>query len=76
LDAIQAEAANLTCEVVIIVAPPRAAALAQELPRESGYVPTTLDRLHKLWRSVVEPLLQGNETLYAHQLREIVTEPI
>lgn len=76
LQAIEAEANALTCEVVAIVVPERAAHLADVAARVGGYVPTTVDQLHKLWRSVIEPLLTGQETLYTKQLREIVTKPI
>ncbi|HZQ07488.1 MAG TPA: dephospho-CoA kinase [Anaerolineae bacterium] len=76
LDAIQTEANALTCEVVVIVAPPRMAELAQIAAHSSGYEPTTLDQLHKVWRSVVGPMIKGDEVLYAKRLREMVTEPI
>lgn len=76
LQAIEAEANALTCEVVAIVVPERAAHLADVAARVGGYAPTSVDQLHKLWRSVIEPLLTGQETLYTKQLREIVTKPI
>ncbi|MBI4675059.1 MAG: dephospho-CoA kinase [Chloroflexi bacterium] len=76
LQAIEAEANALTCEVVAIVVPERASHLAEIAARAGGYVPTTPDQLHKLWRTVIAPLLTGQETLYTKQLREIVTKPI
>ncbi len=76
LQAIEAEANALTCEVVVILVPQRAAALAEIAATAAAYETTTLDDLHKLWRSVIEPLLQGDEMLYAKRLREIVTKPI
>jgi dephospho-CoA kinase len=76
LQAIEAEANALTCEVVAIVVPPRAANLAQIAAQTGGYTMTTVEQLHKLWRGVIEPLLTDNETFYTKQLREIVTKPI
>lgn len=76
LDAIEQEANGLTCEVVVILAPARAAELAGIAAESAGYPPATLDDLHKLWRSVVEPLRQNQEPMYAKRLREIVTKPI
>jgi hypothetical protein len=76
LQAIHAEANSLTCEVVVIVAPPRAAAFAKIAAESSGYQPATVHQLHKLWRSVVEPMLQGDEVIYAKRLRDMVMEPI
>jgi hypothetical protein len=76
LRAIETEANALTCEVVVILVPERAAALAATAAASAGYQTATLDDLHKLWRSVVEPLVQGDEVLYAKRLREIVTKPI
>ncbi len=76
LQAIEAEANALTCEVVAIVLPARAAQLAQIAAQTGGYKISTVDDLHKLWRSVIEPLLTDNATLYTKQLREIVTKPI
>lgn len=76
LQAIEAEANALTCEVVVLLVPQRAAAFAEIAANAGGYEITTLDELHKLWRSVIEPLLQGDEILYAKRLREIVTKPI
>lgn len=76
LQAIEGEANGLTCEVVVIFVPQRAAHLAEIAANAAGYPVTTLDELHKLWRSVIEPLLQGDEILYAKRLREMVTKPI
>ena len=76
LEAIQAEANALTCEVVAIVVPERAAQLAAIAAQTSGYDSTTVEQLHKLWRSVIEPLLSDKTTLYTKQLREIVIKPI
>jgi dephospho-CoA kinase len=76
LQAIEAEANALTCEVVAIVVPPRAANLAQIAAQTGGYTITTVAQLHKLWRGVIEPLLTDNEMFYTKQLREIVTKPI
>lgn len=76
LDAIQAEANALTCEVVAIVVPERAAHLAEIAAQTGGYESSSVEQLHKLWRSVIEPLLTDNATLYTKQLREMVTKPI
>jgi hypothetical protein len=76
LRAIEAEANALTCEVVILLVPPRGAGLAQIAAESAGYDATGPEDLHKLWRAVVEPLLEGNKVLYAKRLREIVTRPI
>lgn len=76
LQAIEAEANALTCEVVVILVPERASGLAEIAANSAGYETTTLDDLHKLWRSVVEPLLMGDEILYSKRLRDIVTKPI
>ncbi len=76
LDAIQAEANALTCEVVAIVVPERAAHLAQIAAESGGFERSSVEQLHKLWRSVIEPLLSDNATLYTKQLREMVTKPI
>lgn len=76
LHAIESEANALTCEVVVLVVPARAAHLAEIAAEAAGYEIMTLDDLHKLWRSVIEPLLQGDEILYAKRLREMVTKPI
>jgi len=76
LQAIEAEANALTCEVVVLLVSQRAAAFAEIAANAAGYEITTLDELHKLWRSVIEPLLQGDEILYAKRLREMVTKPI
>lgn len=76
LQAIETEANALTCEVVAIVVPERAAELAQLAAQTCSYEITSVEQLHKLWRSVIEPLLTENETLYTKQLREIVTKPI
>lgn len=76
LNAIQEEANMLTCEVVVILLPNRAGALAKIAAEAAGYEPTTLDDLHTLWRSVIEPLRRDNEPMYARRLREIVTKPI
>lgn len=76
LASIETEANELTCEVVVILVPKRAAALAQIAAESAAYEPTTLDDLHKLWRSVIEPLRQNDEPMYAKRLREIVTKPI
>lgn len=75
LAAIETEANALTCEVVVILVPERAAALAQIAAESSGYEPITLDELNKLWRSVIEPLRQKDEPMYAKRLRAIVTKP-
>lgn len=76
LDAIEQEAKGLTCEVAILVATPRMQALAP-LAIACGYAPTSLDQLHRLWRSVIEPTLQTDQTLYLKKLREeIITKPI
>lgn len=76
LQEIEAQANALTCEVVVILVPPRAAPLAKIAADAAGYKPTGLDDLHKLWRSVVEPLRQNDEPMYSRRLREIVTRPI
>lgn len=76
LEAIQAEANALTCEVVAIVVPERAAPLAAIAAQTAGYESSSVEQLHKLWRTVIEPLLVDNATLYTKQLREIVTKPI
>ncbi len=76
LEAIQTEANALTCEVVAIVVPERAAQLAAIAAQTSGYESNTVEQLHKLWRSVIEPLLSAKTTLYTKQLREIVIKPI
>jgi len=76
LAAIQAEANALTCEVVALVVPARAAPLAAIAAQTAGYASSDVAQLHKLWRSVIEPLLTDNATLYTKQLREIVTKPI
>lgn len=76
LKAIETEANELTCEVVVILVPERAAALARIAAESAGYAPVGLDELHKLWRSVIEPLRQNDEPMYAKRLREIVTKPI
>lgn len=76
LQAIEAEANALTCEVVAIVVPARAAHLAEIAAQTVHYQVSTVEQLHKLWRSVIEPLLTGGETLYTKQLREIVTKPL
>ncbi len=76
LEAIQAQANALTCEVVAIVVPERAAQLAAIAAQTAGYASSDVAQLHKLWRSVIEPLLIDNATLYTKQLREIVTKPI
>ncbi len=76
LQAIQDEANSLTCEVVVILVPERAAALAQVAAQAAGYEPTTLDELHKLWRSVIEPLYHEGQVMHAKRLREMVTKPI
>lgn len=76
LAAIEAEANQLTCEVVVILVPERAAALARIAAESAEYAPVGLDELHKLWRSVIEPLRQHDEPMYAKRLREMVTKPI
>ena len=76
LQAIQDEANSLTCEVVVILVLERAAPLAQLAAQAAGYEPTTLDELHKLWRSVIEPLYQEGQVMHAKRLREMVTKPI
>jgi dephospho-CoA kinase len=76
LQAIEVEANALTCEVVVILVPERAAGLARIAAQTSGYEPTPVEALHKLWRSVIEPLVTDRETLYVKRLREIVTKPI
>jgi dephospho-CoA kinase len=76
LRAIEDEANALACEVIVIVVPPRAADLARIAAQASGYEPTTVEQLHQVWRSVVEPMLTGQERLYAKHLLEIITEPI
>ncbi len=76
LQAIEAEANALTCEVVVLALTPRAAQRAAAALAACGYAPTQLEQLHKLWRSVVEPHLSGEQLLYAKPLREIVTRPI
>ncbi len=76
LAAIQDEANALTCEVVVLLVPERAAALAQIAAHAAEYEPIALDDLHKLWRSVIEPLYQDGQVMYAKRLREMVTKPI
>lgn len=76
LEAIQTEANSLTCEVVVIIAPPRAADFVRIAAEASGYQTATLHQLHKLWRSVVEPMLQGDEVIYTKHLRAMVMDPI
>lgn len=76
LRAIEQEANALTCEIVVILVPERASTLAQIAAGSAGYKVTTLDELHKLWRSVIEPLHREGQVIYAKRLREIVTEPI
>ena len=76
LAAIETEADALTCEVIVILVPERAASLAQVAAESAGYQLTTLDELNKPWRSVIEPLRQNKEPMYAKRLREIVTRPI
>lgn len=76
LQAIETEANALTCEVVAIVVPERSAPFAQIAAQTGGYEITTVEQLHKLWRSVIEELMTENQTLYTKQLREIVTKPI
>lgn len=76
LEAIRAEANALTCEVIAIVVPEHSAHLAEIAAQTGGYQAGSVEQLHKLWRSVIEPLLTDNATLYIKQLREIVTKPI
>lgn len=76
LQAIEQEAEVLTCEVVIIAVPPRANALGALAANTCGYEPAEVASLHRQWRSVIVPTLQGDETLYTKQLRELVTRPI
>lgn len=76
LQAIEQEANVLTCEVVIIAVPPRANALGTLAAETCGYQPAGIDSLHRQWRSVIVPTMQGDETLYTKQLRELVTKPI
>lgn len=75
LEAIEIEADALTCEVVVLLVPARATDPAHIAAESSGYALTTLDEL-KTWRSVIEPLRQHDEPIYAKRLREIVTRPI
>lgn len=76
LKAIEAEANALTCEVVVLLVPERAAPLAKIAAEAANYDIATLDDLHKLWRSVIEPLYQEGQVMYAKRLREMVTKPI
>ncbi len=51
--------------------------LAQAALTASGYSPSTLDQMHKLWRGVVKDELHEGEHLYLKRLREeMVTKPI
>ena len=76
LQGIEEEANALTCEVVVLLVPERAAPLAQIAAETAQYEIVTLDDLHKLWRSVIEPMYQDGQVMYAKRLREMVTKPI
>lgn len=76
LDAIEPEANALTCEVVVILAPPTLSDAMRRALTARGYTLTAPDELHRLWRGVVEPLMAREELLYAKRLREMVTKPI
>jgi hypothetical protein len=76
LEAIETEANALNCEVVVILVPERAAPLARTAAQSAGYELTPFDELHRLWRSVIEPLRQNDEPIYLKRLREMVTRPI
>jgi hypothetical protein len=76
LDAIEEEASQLTCEVIVLVAAPgRAGHFGQAAP--GGYERVTLGALHRLWQGVVAPLVKQDDILYAKKLRpEMVTRPL
>jgi N-acetylglutamate synthase-like GNAT family acetyltransferase len=75
--AIEQEAQALQCEAAAVMTNPTNEPLAHMALVASGYAPSTLDQMHKLWRGVVEDELHQGETLYFKRLREeMVTKPI
>ncbi len=75
--AIEEEAQALQCEAAAVMTNPANEVLAHTALAASGYGPSTLDQMHKLWRGVVKDELHEGENLYLKRLREeMVTKPI
>ena len=77
LQALEEEASTLMCEVNIVLAPGRLSPATQAVLEEQGYEAEDLSNLHRIWREVLDDLVQSVPELRVKWLRDrMVMVPI